>query len=125
MSSTNDSDMPSDNEYFEYTSPLQGRDIRLVYVQPTRLEESLAPIEVILKECSPDTAEFDALSYVWRTKLGKYKIRCNGKTLHVGQNLHEALIEYRRHGSPRAPARRAPDGGGCTAPSRCRSGRCR
>lgn len=48
-----------------------------------------------------DTADFDALSYVWGEQTPTFPLRCNGQNLTVGRNLYEALNEYRCRGSLR------------------------
>ncbi|OAL54636.1 HET-domain-containing protein [Pyrenochaeta sp. DS3sAY3a] len=58
-------------------------------------------LELRLVEVPLDTTDFEALSYVWSDQSQKVPIRCNGQDHSIGQNLHEALMEYQRQGSTR------------------------
>jgi hypothetical protein len=89
-----------DNEsVFQYDSALSGREIRLLSIAHhpyCGTDQSL--LRVTLVEESLDTAVFDALSYAWGDQTKKVYILCNGKGHTIGQNLHAALIGYRRRG---------------------------
>jgi hypothetical protein len=88
--------MASAEESFRYASPLYGRRIRLLFIEPHDSDgPDSAPLRVTLVEESLDTAVFDALSYVWGDQTNQVYITCNGKGLYIGQNLHAALMEYR------------------------------
>ncbi|KAM5358475.1 hypothetical protein ACJZ2D_015262 [Fusarium nematophilum] len=86
---------------FQYPSILQGRQIRILFLKPCLRDGRSTPLEVQLEEKCLDTAEFDAMSYVWGDNSRKLRIRCNGKIFDIGHNLHEALIEHRRRGTVR------------------------
>jgi hypothetical protein len=81
---------------FSYSHALQGRSIRLLKVKPGSQLSTLA-IELVEKKL--DKTEFEALSYVWGKQAEKTRIKCNGKWLLVGANLHAALHERRRRRS--------------------------
>ena len=79
---------------FKYSCPLQGRNIRLLEVR-----SGLNMLEVSLIEKSLDGAKFEALSYTWGDQAKKALINCNGQSLYIGSNLHDALCEWRRRRS--------------------------
>lgn len=88
--------MSSNKNLFRYNSTLKGRKIRVMYIECHKgLNFHNSPINVRLVEESLDTAEFDALSYVWGDQRTRVQIQCNGKSITVGQSLHAALMEYR------------------------------
>jgi hypothetical protein len=53
-------------------------------------------LTIQLLEGDLERVEFEALSYVWGNQKKKMPIRCNGKGLEIGANLHAALHERRR-----------------------------
>jgi hypothetical protein len=81
---------------FAYSHGLQGRSIRLLKVKPGSQLSTLA-IELVEKKL--DGTEFEALSYVWGNQGERTLIKCNGKWLRIGANLHAALHERRRRTS--------------------------
>lgn len=88
--------MANVDDSFYYNSTLKGRQIRLIYVEcHAGLNFHTSPLSVKLMEENLDTAEFDALSYVWGDQTTRAHIQCNGKGFTVGQSLHAALLEYR------------------------------
>ncbi|KAG6363981.1 hypothetical protein INS49_009084 [Diaporthe citri] len=88
--------MASNQDSFRYNSTLKGRQIRVMYVEcHSGLNLLTSPLSVRLVEENLDTAEFDALSYVWGDQATRMHINCNGKSATIGQSLHAALIEYR------------------------------
>ncbi|KAK3936849.1 heterokaryon incompatibility protein-domain-containing protein [Diplogelasinospora grovesii] len=93
--------MACNEDSFQYNSTLHGRQIRLLFVEPHDYhgpDSSLLRVKLV--EENLDTAVFDALSYVWGDQANKVYINCDGKSHNIGQNLHAALIEYRRRGQP-------------------------
>ncbi|KAH8654022.1 heterokaryon incompatibility protein-domain-containing protein [Tricladium varicosporioides] len=93
--------MAQDEPSFHYDSLLQGRYVRLLMIEPPEADKPSSILRVSLVEQPLDTAEFDALSYVWGDQTQKFRIICNGQNHSIGQSLHEALTEYRRRGSTR------------------------
>lgn len=88
--------MESNQDSFHYNSSLKGRQIRVMYVEcHNGLNLRTSPLSVKLVEENLDTAEFDALSYVWGDQSTRMHINCNGKSVTIGQSLHAALMEYR------------------------------
>lgn len=84
------------NNAFHYNSTLRGRQIRLMYIECYHgLDLHTSPLSVKLVEENLDTAEFDALSYVWGDQTTRMPIKCNGKNVTIGQSLHDAMMEYR------------------------------
>jgi hypothetical protein len=67
----------------------RNKRIGLVFVQPSRSDGASSLLDVRLEEESLDTADVDALSYVWGDKPRKFRIRCNDKNFDVGQNSYE------------------------------------
>ncbi|KAH9989491.1 heterokaryon incompatibility protein-domain-containing protein [Xylariaceae sp. FL0662B] len=80
---------------FTYGPPLRGRNVRLIEIRPGS-ESGENPLEIDLAERSLDTAKFEALSYVWGEKATRQRIRCNGRWMHIGSNLLDALRERAR-----------------------------
>lgn len=88
--------MASTQDSFHYSSTLKGRQIRLMYIEcHAGVNFNTSPLSVKLVEENLDTAEFDALSYVWGDQATRMHIKCNGKSVTIGQSLHAALMEYR------------------------------
>lgn len=88
--------MASNQDSFHYASTLKGRQIRVMYIECHSGHNLLtSPLTVKLVEENLDTAEFDALSYVWGDQTTRIHINCNGKSVTIGQSLHAALMEYR------------------------------
>lgn len=88
--------MASTKDSFHYNSTLKGRQIRLMYIEcHSGLNLHTSPLSVKLVEENLDTAEFDALSYVWGDQATRFQIKCNNQSVTIGQSLHEALMEYR------------------------------
>jgi hypothetical protein len=81
---------------FTYGRALQGRNIRLIKI---RLDDEKAVLDISLVEQSLDSAEFEALSYVWGDTTTKQSIKCNGQPLCIGSNLLDALVERARRRS--------------------------
>lgn len=84
---------------FHYGQPLRGRRVRLLQIEPVDLGDESATLVLRLAEHDLDSAEFEALSYVWGSSSAKVTVRCNGQSLRVGQSLYEALCEFRSRGS--------------------------
>lgn len=88
--------MASEQDTYHYDYTLKGRQIRVMYVEcHSGVNFLTSPISVKLVEENLDTAEFDALSYVWGDQTTRMHINCNGKSVTIGQSLHAALMEYR------------------------------
>ncbi|KAF2108805.1 heterokaryon incompatibility protein-domain-containing protein [Lophiotrema nucula] len=78
---------------FTYHRTLNDRTIRLLKVM---LEPESRTLTIQLVEKLLDQVDFDALSYVWGSQMERIPIKCNGKRLDIGVNLHAALHERRR-----------------------------
>lgn len=88
--------MANNNDSFQYHSTLKGPRIRLMYIEcHGGLDLLTSPLSVKLVEENLDTADFDALSYVWGDQATRTQIRCNGQSFAIGQSLHAAMLEYR------------------------------
>lgn len=86
----------NNEDAFHYTSTLKGRQIRLMYIECySGLDLHTSPLSVKLVEENLDTADFDALSYVWGDQTTRMHMKCNGKNVTIGQSLHDAMMEYR------------------------------
>ncbi|KAH3919705.1 hypothetical protein HBH56_017690 [Parastagonospora nodorum] len=81
---------------FTYDKALQKTSIRLLKVI---LDPEPSTLTIQLLEGNLERVEFEALSYVWGDQRKKVPIRCNGKRLEIGANLHAALLERRRRRS--------------------------
>lgn len=88
--------MASNEDPFHYETSLKGRQIRVMYIEcHSGVDFNNPLISLKLVEESLDTAEFDALSYVWGDQATRKHIKCNGKSITIGESLHAALMEYR------------------------------
>lgn len=74
-------------------SPLESNEFRVLLLEPGVGNE---PVECNLSVCShSDNLPYKALSYTWGDPTKTRQIQCNGKTMGVGSNLHEALLGLR------------------------------
>lgn len=88
--------MASNLDSFHYNSTLKERQIRVMYIEchnGVDFQNSLLGVKLV--EENLDTAEFDALSYVWGDQATRIHIKCNGKSVTIGQSLHAAMMEFR------------------------------
>lgn len=83
-------------EPYRYETRLEGRNIRLLQLEPDT-DENIIQCRLVTKPLDQDVL-YHALSYTWGDPTGVQTILCEGKVLRVTQNLHEALTEYRRRG---------------------------
>jgi hypothetical protein len=78
---------------FAYDSPLQGNEIRLIEIMPGQKNTAL---EISLTRHQLGSMKYETLSYVWGKQTTKEQIKCNGRLMHIGSNLLEALSEQAR-----------------------------
>lgn len=86
---------------YQYQPLTRGWYIRVLTIEPLNPNEPSTLLKVNLVERHLRSAIFDALSYVWGNQDQRCCISCNGYEHWIGQNLHEALVEYRRRGAVR------------------------
>src|SRR5438045_4020327 len=77
---------------FAYDSPLHGNEIRLIEIRPSPKNA----LEISLARHRLGQVKYEALSYVWGKETTKKRIKCNGRLMHIGSNLLEALSELAR-----------------------------
>ncbi|KAK1753958.1 heterokaryon incompatibility protein-domain-containing protein [Echria macrotheca] len=77
---------------FAYDAPLQGNEIRLIEIRT----DPKNTLEIELARHRLESVRYEALSYVWGNQTSKEQIKCNGRLMHIGSNLLEALSEQAR-----------------------------
>ena len=81
--------------YFEYSDSLKDRHIRLLDLKFGHNDEIISlGIEKYRIDNHPP---YIALSYTWGDANDTVNLLCNGKTIAVTQNLHEALWQFREN----------------------------
>ncbi|KAH7322449.1 heterokaryon incompatibility protein-domain-containing protein, partial [Stachybotrys elegans] len=84
-------------DVFSYDTTLHGSSetgtIRLIDLQPIRDQ---SPLSCELRYVSLDDQPlYDAISYCWGGQMASKTISCNGKSLLITENLHDALCRFR------------------------------
>jgi hypothetical protein len=82
---------------FLYSSTLSGRNIRLLQLHPGR-GDSILHFRLVEQPLDQGFA-YHALSYAWGSANITRAALCDGKQLHITENLHAALWQLRQDGS--------------------------
>jgi Heterokaryon incompatibility protein (HET) len=96
---TKDDSQSSDvllTEPYCYEKRLEGRNIRLLQLEPDK-DENVIQFRFLTKPLDQGV-RYNSLSYTWGDPTAVQTILCEGKVLRVTQNLHEALTEYQKRG---------------------------
>jgi ankyrin repeat protein len=81
-----------------YTVLDSPRQIRILIVQPGEFED---PVHCDLKIVSLDSAEFEALSYLWGNELADKEITISGGKFKIRDSVLSALLRFRKPLEPR------------------------
>lgn len=86
--------MANNRDSFLYDATLNSKQIRLLYIEYQGSSSCDALfLRVELVEGNLDTADFDALSYVWGDRATRISISCNVKSHTIGHSLQAELVE--------------------------------
>jgi hypothetical protein len=77
---------------FRYTTRLRGHTIRLIRLEPGDGKQVACSLEHVSLDNNPD---YEAISYCWGKEQPSIPILCDGATLMVTRNLHDALHNFR------------------------------
>jgi hypothetical protein len=82
-----------------YSEVLQEHVIRLIEIQPGDHDSSvITRLFIVELDYTPD---YEVISYMWGDRESLVKIRCNGRTLDITNNLDNALRRVRYPDRPR------------------------
>ena len=84
---------------YVYTTLDSPRQIRILSVQPGEFED---PVRCNLETVSLDTADFEALSYLWGNELADKEITVSGGKFKIRDSVLSALLRFRKPAESRA-----------------------
>ena len=84
----------SEYEHYLYDELPAGDTIRLLQLAPGNGDEPI-DCNLVVRSLDSDTP-YTALSYTWGDPVPKHAISCNGSRFFIGENLHSALLQFRR-----------------------------